>query len=93
MGKIINYFIVAAVSKPKANEQGNSLIGRTHFLRNTRDCGQKCRELWLCMNREIKMRGMILLHRRLEPTLFFINILLLVSSDCHATKNNFEIVL
>ena len=34
--------------------------GEEHiFLRNIRDCGQRCKELWLCVNGRIKMRDMI----------------------------------
>ena len=36
----------AVVNVPDANERGSSVIGkRTHFLRNARDCGQRCKEI------------------------------------------------
>ena len=57
----------------------SSELGEHIFLRNARDCGQRRKELWLCSNGEIEMRGMILLHPRSEPALFFIS--LLVSSN------------
>ena len=45
--------IAAAVSEPEASEQGSSLIGRkTQF-------SSKRKELYLCANGEIKMRGVL----------------------------------
>ena len=50
--------IAAAVSEPEANERGSSQIERrTHFLLIARDCGRMRKELWLCANAKIKMRG------------------------------------
>ena len=52
------WIFAAAVSDPKAKERGSSLIGKwtcTFFI--ARDCNRRRKELWLCANARIKMRG------------------------------------
>ena len=49
-----------AVGEPKAKERSSSLIGKwtciTVFI--ARDCNRRRKELWLCANARIKMRGL-----------------------------------
>ena len=58
------YRIATALSEPEANKRGSYLIGRT--LRNARDCGQRCKELWLCANGGMIIRACSAFHFKLH---------------------------